>query len=93
MFILAVSVPQAVFTMYEMITVPEAIPVTTPEADMVACELFEEYQAPPPMPLEANVMPDPTQTVDAPDKLPAFANGFTVTILVATLVPHAVVTV
>ncbi len=75
-----------------MNTVPAATPVTTPDEFIVAMLVALLYHEPP-VPVELRVVVLPVHTVAVPEIVPANGNGLTVTIFVATPVPHAAVTV
>ena len=66
-----------------MVTLPEATPLTTPLLFTVAIELLLLLQLPPAVPVEVNVVLEPTHTDDAPFIVPALEDVLTVTDLVA----------
>ena len=90
----ALAVPQLLVTVYLMVAVPGATPVTTPVPEFtVATAVLLLLQLPPLVPLLVNVVVDPTQTVAAPLTVPAFGSGFTVSALVAVVEHPPLVTV
>jgi hypothetical protein len=65
-------------TAYDIVTVPAATPVTTPEADTVAREVLLEDHVPPEVASERAVV-DPTHTVLVPVMPATVGRAFTVT--------------
>ena len=65
-----------------MVVVPEATPVTTPDAFTVAFAVFELLHTPPPA-ASVRAVVEPAQTEVVPVIDPAAGNGLTVTIEVA----------
>jgi hypothetical protein len=80
----AVAVPQLLVTVYVTISIPTALPETTPPLDTVATPPVPE-KTPPPEPV--SVMDEPTHTEVGP-VIEAVGNAFMVTILVAVAVPQ-----
>jgi hypothetical protein len=75
-FCVAAEVPHILDKEYEMITVPAARPVTSPPPPTMAFTLLALHT--PPVPVVANVIVDPTQTVENPVIKPASGKGITV---------------
>ena len=69
-------------TAYDIVVVPEATPVTTPEALTVAADVLLLLHTPPPV-ASLIVVVAPGHTVVVPVMDPADGNGLTVTIEVA----------
>jgi hypothetical protein len=90
--LVAATLPQLFVTVYDIVTVPAAIPVTSPELFTVATSEFDEDHVPPAVVL-LNVMVAPAFTEEAPDIVPASGRANTVTTRVAATVPHPLVTV
>jgi hypothetical protein len=88
----AFAVPQPLVTVYDIIDVPAATPVTTPPVVMVALAVFELLHVPPATPSVSAVV-EPSHTVVAPEIVPAFGTGLTVHILIAEAVPQLLFTV
>ena len=86
------ATPQLFVTVYDMVAVPAVIAVTTPEALIVAMPADDELHTPSVAEL-VNGASEPTQTLGAPMIVPAAGTLLTVTLLVATAVPHPLVTV
>src|ERR1017187_412534 len=82
----AIEVPQVLVTVYFMVALPAALPVTTPvlEFTVAAAVLLL---------LLENVVVAATQTVEAPLTIPAFGSGFTVMSFDEVDVPQPLVTV
>jgi hypothetical protein len=76
----AIVLPQALVTVYFIVSTPEATPVTDPETDIVATEVAELLQTPPDAVL-VNDTAESEQIVIGPDNVPAFGSGFTVIVL------------
>ena len=91
MVFIAVAEQLILLTVYIMLSVPAVTPVTMPDGLTEAFALLLLHV--PPVTTSVNVMAEPTQTVAEPEILPAFGDGFIVTIFVATAVPHVLVTV
>ena len=72
-------------------SVPEAIPVTTPDPVIVAKEGLAIFHTPPVV-ASVNVTEAPMQTEVAPVMGAALGNGFTTSVCNALAVPHMVVT-
>jgi hypothetical protein len=85
-------VPQLFVTVYDIIAVPAAMPVTTPLVLTVAIPAAPVLQVPPLAKL-LNEVVLPAQIVAVPVIVPASGSGLTVTICVATAVPQLFVTV
>ena len=75
-----------------MITLPDDTPVTTPLLFTVALPVLLLVQVPPAVPVDVNVIVEPTQTEEAPLMVPAFAELVTANDLVAVDVPQPVTT-
>ena len=88
----AVAVPQVLVTEYVIVAVPTAIPVTIPEALIVAIEGAELDHVPPVVVL-VNVVVEPAQTVDAPVIVPADGPLITITDVVLLVEPQLLLTV
>jgi hypothetical protein len=74
-----IEVPQVLVTVYFMVAVPAALPVTTPVLEFtVATAVLLLLQVPTPGLLLENVVVATTQTVEDPLTIPAFGSGFTV---------------
>jgi hypothetical protein len=82
----ALAVPQLPVTVYDIVVVPDATPVTTPDALTVATDAEEELHTPPPAVL-ARAVVDPAQTVAVPVMVPAEGAALTVIVCVAVAVP------
>jgi hypothetical protein len=90
----AIEVPQLLVTVYFIVAVPDALPVTTPVFEItVATAVLLLLQVPTLVLLLVNVVVASAQTVDAPLTIPAFGSGFTVMSFDDTDVPQTVVTV
>src|SRR5450432_4637294 len=75
----AIEVPHVLVTVYLMVAVPDALPVTTPVLEFtVATTVLLLLQVPTLVLLLENVAVARTQTVDAPLTVPALGSGFTV---------------
>ena len=89
----ATAVPQLLVTVYFMVSVPAALPVTTPPA-LTPASAYTELQVPPAVPVASvRVIWEPAQTVDRPLMAPALGIGLTVTTCVVAIVPQLLVTV
>jgi hypothetical protein len=75
----ALGQPLAPATVYVMVAVPGAIPVTTPEEFTEAMEAAVLVQVPP-VTVEVKVVVLPTQIDCVPERVPALAFGVTVTV-------------
>ena len=75
----AATVPQVLVTVYDMVDVPDATPLTSPLLFTVAAEVLVLLHAPPVAP-SLNDVVEPTHTVAVPLIVPATGNGLTVTI-------------
>jgi hypothetical protein len=69
-------------TVYEMVVVPAATPVTRPDELTVATPVALDVQVPPDVPEEVNCEVPATQIACVPDNVPAFGAAVTVTVLV-----------
>lgn len=87
----ATAAPQLPETVYDIVAVPAATPVTTPEGLMVAMAVLPELHEPPVTEL-TKVNDSPGQTRKPPDKVPALAPLLTVTARVAIADPQLLVT-
>ena len=86
--VVVIAVPQLVFTVYEISAVPAVIPVTTPEEDpTVATEVTPLVQVPPVVELLKVVVPLVHKLI-VPVIEPTPGDAFTVTNLVANVVPQ-----
>ncbi len=90
MVLLAVAEPHALVTVYCMVSIPAVIPLTSPPTT-VALALVALH-TPPGAPL-VSVIVAPSHTLLAPKIVPAVRNAPIFTVLVATAVPQALVTV
>lgn len=81
------AVPQTTVTVYEMSTVPAAIPETMPVDPTVARAVLDEVQEPPNA-ASMSVMSLPSHTADEPVMVPGSGNGFTVTTVLALQPPN-----
>ena len=90
--LVAVAIPQPLLTVYDIVTVPTAIPATAPEAFTVAILISSLFHVPP---VTASLRgTDPaTHTILAPVMIPASDNGLTVTTTEAAAAPQLLVTV
>ncbi len=79
--LVAMPLPHALDTEYEMSTVPATTPVTTPVLPTVAIATSDDDHVPPVVVL-LRVIVLPTHTIDAPVIVPAEDNGLTVTVAV-----------
>jgi hypothetical protein len=77
-FVTVVEQPAPFVTVYEIVTVPDATPVTTPDPDIVAFEL-SLLDHTPPLVASASVMVEPLQTEDPP--VIAATVGFPLTVM------------
>jgi hypothetical protein len=75
-------------TMYLIVVVPAATPVTSPEPSTVATDVFKLDQLPPASPSLVNVVVLPTQMLCSPLNSPASTAAVTVTVLVAVALSH-----
>jgi hypothetical protein len=75
----AVAVPHTVVTAYDIVAVPAAMPLTTPEVPVVATATSDDDHTPPVVP-SVSVMSLPVHTAVGPVIVPAAGNGFIVTI-------------
>ena len=87
----AVLVPQLLVTLYDMVAVPMAPPVTIPDVFTVAIVMLLLLQVPP-VTVGVNAVAEPEHTVDAPEMVPADGAPKTVTVTLAALLPHTPVT-
>ena len=87
----AAAAPQLLVTVYDIVVVPAAMPLTTPPVDTVPAAVFVLLHTPPPVASES-VIVAPAHTADAPDMVPADAAAFTVTIADENSVPQELVT-
>ena len=90
--VVAMPVPQAVMTTYDMVAVPAPTPVTMPVVPMVAMVVLLLRQLPPVV-ASASVVVAPWQTVVAPVIVPADGVVFIVTVAVMFAVPQELVRV
>jgi hypothetical protein len=88
--LVAVAVPHVPVTVYVIVAVPVALPLTTPAAVTEATAAFELAHVPP-VTVLLNVVVPARQTVVAPESVPAVVAAFTVIVLVAVPVPQALV--
>ena len=88
------AVPQTVVTLYVMVALPAATPITTPVDEFtVATAVLLLLQLPPVLPLLVNVVARPAHTAVAPFIVPALAVALTVTNCVVFEVPQLFETV
>ena len=88
------NVPQLLVTVYLMVELPAATPVTTPvDAFTVATDVLRLSQLPPVVPLLVYVVVAPAQIGDAPLTVPAFTAALTVIDLDELAVPQLLVMV
>ena len=73
----ALSVPQLLVTVYNMLVTPAVLPKTLPLASTVATVLLSLLHDPLPA-ASNNEIDEPVQTDATPDMLPAFGKGLTV---------------
>jgi hypothetical protein len=85
-------VPQLFATVYDIVAVPVATPVTIPVLPAVAIVVVPLLHVPP-VAVLVKVVPEATQSDDVPEMVPASGIGLTVTMLVAASVPQLFVTV
>ena len=78
----AVALPQPFVTVYDIVVVPEDMPVTTPVELIVATAGDDEDQDPAAQ--LAMVTDEPAQTEEGPEMAPASGKGFTITATVAS---------
>ena len=90
----AVAVPQLLLTVYEIVLVPEATPVTTPARSIVIAAGLLLVQVPRPFAVvsESGAV-ELLQTVGEPVIVPATGNGLIVTAAVDTAEPQVVLSV
>ena len=88
----AAAVPQLLVTVYDIVVVPGATPVTIPVAPTVATAGVTALHTPPPAAL-VNAVVAVGQTISVPVILPALGDGSTVTTTVAAAVPQLFTTV
>ena len=88
----AATIPQVFVTVYDMVVVPAARPLTTPEVFTVATRVLVLLHTPPVV-ASVNVVDKPAITVAVPLIVPAAGEGLTVITWVATAVPQPFVTV
>ena len=86
------AVPQPFVTIYEILAVPPATPLTVPSVPTVAIAPLEVLQVPPAA-ASVSAVVEPAHTVAVPVIAPAVGNGLTVTVAVAAAVPQPLVTV
>ena len=79
---IAFGQPPEPLTVYVIVAVPAAMPVTTPVAETVAIVPSDVVQVPPET-VDVNVVFEPKQIACVPDNVPATAGAVTVTVLVA----------
>jgi hypothetical protein len=79
-------------TVYEIFTVPGAIPLTTPDVLIVAIAVFSELHTPPEVVLVRLVV-DPAHILEVPPLIAFTVVAFTTVIDLLTLVPHNAVNV
>src|SRR5450432_4164599 len=82
----AIEVPQLLVTVYFMVAVPDALPVTTPVELTVATAVLLLLQVPTLVLLLEYVAVARTHTVEAPLTVPAFGSGLTVITFDAVIV-------
>ena len=78
----AAAVPQLLVTVYDIVVVPVAMPLTTPEVPTVPVDGLTLLHAPP-VAASVKAVLAPVQTVGVPEIVPAFGRPFTVTTCVA----------
>jgi hypothetical protein len=88
----ATALPQLAVSVYIMVSTPPPTPVTTPEVPTVAIDVLLLLQVPPGTG-SVSVIVALTQTLLGPEMVPAERNVPIFTVIVATDVPHALVTV
>ncbi len=88
----AAAVPQLLTTVYDMVDVPGAIPVTTPVALTVATPVLTLLHTPPIVP-SVRLVVVVGHSVNVPVIVPALGVALTVTTAVAATVPQLLVTV
>ena len=75
----AFALPQLLLSVYDIIAVPAAVPVTTPAEPTVAMLGAPELHEPPVVPLSLRFVVAPTHTTPMPMIVPALGSGSTVT--------------
>jgi hypothetical protein len=90
-YLLATEVPQALVTVYLMLSSPVATPVTMPVVVTVAKLVFMLLQVPP-VPVVVRVVMPPTHTLLAPLMVPALGVVLTIILVMAPAVPQLLVT-
>jgi hypothetical protein len=89
--VVAAATPQVVVTVYEIIDVPFATPVTTPDVLIVATDVVTLLHTPP-VTRSVSVVVEPGHVVVVPEIVPASGSGSTVIIIVSYTVPQVLVT-
>ena len=89
--VVAATVPQLFVTVYDMVDVPAATPVTMPVAPAVAIPGDTELHTPP-ADASVKLVVVVGQTTNPPVIVPATGDGLTVTTAVAAAVPQLLVT-
>ena len=84
--------PDALVTLYLIVSLPEAMPFTTPVADTVAIAVLLELHTPPVV-ASAKVVVLPGHTVSVPVIAATVVGADTATVCVAVAVPQALVMV
>ena len=87
----AAAVPQLLVTVYDIVVLPDAIPVTLPDASTVPTEDVTLLQAPPAA-ASVRAVIDPAQTTGVPVIVPATGSALTVTTAVVLALPQLLVT-
>ena len=87
----AATAPHPFVTVYDIVVLPPAIPVTAPLLDTVPAAVFVLLQVPLPV-ASVRFIVSPVHTPVPPLMLPALARGFTVTTCDAYTVPHVLFT-
>ena len=88
----AAAVPQLLVTVYDIVVLPEEMPLTLPAASTVPTEDVTLLHAPPAAALVKAVLA-PAQTTGVPVMVPALGNVLTVTTRIAAAVPQLLVAV
>jgi hypothetical protein len=91
-FAVAKALPQLLITVYAIVAVPGAMPLTMPPAETVAIVVVVLLNVPP-VGVDDSVTLLPAHTSDGPVIVPATGSGVTVTFAVTVVLPHELVTV
>ena len=86
---LAVSAPHEFVTLYIIVSMPDTLPVTTPEKETVAFVLLTNQVPPETTSVSETLLP--VQTVDGPVMEPAEGKGFTLTTAETAALPQVLV--